>query len=168
MIEKTRVSYKPHKVTTLFIGESAPASGKFFYLGNTSMYRNMKTAFESAFGESKDFLKSFKANGWYLDDLVLKPVNEQGRLERKANCLKSGKNLAKRISRYRPQTIVILGRGIERYIKPAMEEAKYNKLHHTVCFPGNGQQANFRREMKLIIAKLPSALKVKKKRKAKK
>ena len=34
-VEKVRQSFKPEKVSILFIGESAPASGSFFYTGDS-------------------------------------------------------------------------------------------------------------------------------------
>ena len=84
----------------LYLSASPPPhSGKFFYVGNTAMLRNMRRAVELSFGESNDFLESFKAYGWYLDDLVRTPVNK-GLLksERKAKCLDARKSLADRIA----------------------------------------------------------------------
>src|SRR5229473_704723 len=42
-VEATRARFRPERITTLFVGESAPDSG--------------------------DFFTRFKAYGWYLDDL---------------------------------------------------------------------------------------------------
>jgi hypothetical protein len=61
----------------VFVGESAPANGRFFYDGNTRFTRHMQNAFDVAYGPSDvAFLTRFKSFGWYLDDLVLTPVNE--------------------------------------------------------------------------------------------
>ena len=73
--EVARAHYRPERITTLFVGESAPYSGAFFYYGNSAMTRHMQRAVESALGATSNFLESFKAYGWYLDDLVLTPVN---------------------------------------------------------------------------------------------
>jgi hypothetical protein len=67
---------------TLFVGESAPASGDFFYYGTSAMTRYMRRAIEDALGPANDFLASFKGLGWYLDDLVLTPVDKLARSER--------------------------------------------------------------------------------------
>jgi hypothetical protein len=37
-IEALRLSYKPEHIKILFVGESAPASGKFFYKGNSMLF----------------------------------------------------------------------------------------------------------------------------------
>src|SRR4029077_19516668 len=86
-VEAVRARYRPERIKTLFVGESAPYSGDFFYCGNTAMLRYMRRAVELAFGETGNFLESFKAYGWYLDDLVLTPVNHLTKSQRKAKCL---------------------------------------------------------------------------------
>jgi hypothetical protein len=59
-------------------------------------------------GGGGDFLERFKAYGWYLDDLVLMPVNNLTKSERRAKCLAAEKSLADRIVKYRPLAIVSL------------------------------------------------------------
>ncbi len=59
-VEKKRLEYRPERITTLFVGESAPASGDFFYYCRSDLYRCMKVAMESAgLGGSDDFLEHF-------------------------------------------------------------------------------------------------------------
>jgi hypothetical protein len=113
-VEAVRRRFRPKRITTLFVGESAPHSGDFFYCGNTAMSSHMKRAVELAFGKSDDFLKSFQAYGWYLDDLVLEPVNHLPESERVAKCLNALKSLADRIEAYQPEAIVSLLKRIER------------------------------------------------------
>ena len=76
--EELRKSYKPDKVKILFVGESPPAGGTFFYNANSNLYRNTKKAFEIALEKewSYDFLSDFKKMGCYLVDLCLIPVNK--------------------------------------------------------------------------------------------
>jgi hypothetical protein len=68
------------------------------------MTRHMRRAVESALGASSNFLESFKAYGWYLDDLVLTPVNQLTR----SQWLSAQNNLADRIAEYQPLAIVSL------------------------------------------------------------
>ena len=49
-VEFTRARYRPDRITTLFVGESAPASGAFFYHGDSAMLRYMQRATEAALG----------------------------------------------------------------------------------------------------------------------
>jgi len=54
-IEALRRSYRPEKVRLLMVGESAPASGKFFYLGD-----HLTIATSTAFTKAYDL--TFRAS----------------------------------------------------------------------------------------------------------
>jgi hypothetical protein len=154
-VEATRERFRPRRITTLFVGESAPHSGDFFYRGNTAMMSHMKRAVELAFGKSDDFLRSFQAFGWYLDDLVLEPVNHLPRPERTAVCLAAQKSLADRIKTYQPEAIVSLLKRIEPIVTAAAIMAGSDATRYGVPFPGMGQQQRFQDQMAAIILKLP-------------
>jgi hypothetical protein len=150
--------YRPERIMTLFVGESAPASGKFFYCGNTAMATNMEKALATARlrGEG-DFRDRFKAYGWYLDDLVLTPVNRLGTSQRKVLCLEAEKDLADRIAEYRPLAIVTLMLGIKSIVYAAAATAGCKADLFAVPFPGMGQQGRFHEAMADILPKLPRA-----------
>jgi hypothetical protein len=46
-VEVTRARYRPDWITTLFVYESAPVSGAFFYHGDSAMLRYMQQATEA-------------------------------------------------------------------------------------------------------------------------
>jgi hypothetical protein len=154
-VEETRRSFLPDKVATLFVGESAPASGDFFYYGTSGMTRYLRQSVEEAFGPVDDFLASFKGFGWYLDDLVLTPVDKLGKPERIAACRAAQTSLAARIAEYRPAAIVTLLLSIQDIVEGAAASAGSNAPRYAVPFPGMGQQGRFRAAMKELIPKLP-------------
>jgi len=154
-VEKTRARYRPDRITTLFVGESAPASGDFFYYGENAMLRHMKRATEAVLGEGGDFLERFKSYGWYLDDLVLTPVDKLVPSERRAKRLAATESLRDRIAAYRPLVIVSVLISIRSIVEAAAKAAESNALLFGVPFPGVGQQARFHREMIEIIPRLP-------------
>jgi hypothetical protein len=156
-VEATRARFRPERIATLFVGESAPAGGDFFYYGNSGMTRYMRRAMESALGESSDFLERFKSYGWYLDDLVLTPVNDLTKSEREAKCRDALSSLATRIEEYRPQAIVSLLFKIKNIVDAAATMARCNAPRFAVPFPGNGQQTRFHAAMVSIVPKLPRA-----------
>lgn len=86
-IETLRASFHPETMTTLFVGESAPHNGTFFYDGKNAMLGYMERATNAVLSGEGGFLQRFKAAGWYLDDLVLTPVNHLTAPERKLLCL---------------------------------------------------------------------------------
>jgi hypothetical protein len=156
-IESTRARYRPDRIATLFVGESAPASGKFFYYGNTALEREMARAMTAAglVRSDDDFLEQFKGYGWFLDDVALTPVNRLGRSARKKQCWDAQKSLANRIAKYRPRAIVSLMLGIKDIVEGAAIAAGSGAPRYAVPFPGNGQQMRFRREMAHILPLLP-------------
>jgi len=155
-VEIVRARFRPTRIVTLFVGESAPVSGKFFYCGNTAMAREMQKAVEAALGPTTgDFLKRFKSFCWYLDDLVLMPVNQLKAGERRAKCREAQSSLAARIAEYQPEAIVALLKRIQHEVVAAAASAKCTVPLYLMPFPGFGQQGNFQREMSRIIPKLP-------------
>jgi hypothetical protein len=155
VVEATRARFRPERITTLFVGESAPASGAFFYYGNNAMLLHMQRAVEQALGKGGDFLKRFKAYGWYLDDLVLSPVNQLTKAQRDAACLDSQNSLATRIAEYRPLAVVSLLISIRTIVDAAAIAAGSDAPRFAVPFPGMGQQSRFQAAMLQIIPTLP-------------
>jgi hypothetical protein len=74
-----RKLFRPPKVNVLFIGESPPAGGTFFYQADSRLYQRTRAAFGRAFGrsmpEGAEFLREFQRLGCYLEDLCAEPVN---------------------------------------------------------------------------------------------
>lgn len=154
-VEAVRARYRPERIVTLFVGESAPYNGAFFYCGDSAMLRHMQRAVELALGESDNFLDRFKAYGWYLDDLVLTPVNQLTKSQRKAKCLAAQPSLADRIATYRPEAIVSVLLVIKPFVDAAAIMAGITAPRYAVPFPGMGQQARFQADIAAIIPKLP-------------
>ncbi|WP_407114130.1 hypothetical protein [Bradyrhizobium sp. LMG 9283] len=155
-VEFIRASYRPDRITTLFVGESAPASGDFFYLGKNAMLRHMQRATEAALGPADiEFLNRFKAYGWFLDDLVLTPVDKLSPTERKATCLAAMDGLRDRIAAYQPLAIVSMLISIKSIAEAPAKAAGSNAPRYGVPFPGMGQQTRFHNAMLEIVPSLP-------------
>ncbi len=155
-VEATRARFRPERITTLFVGESAPDSGDFFYYGNNAMLGHMQRVVDNALGESgDDFLTRFKAYGWYLDDLVLEPVDKLTRLERKEKCLDARNSLAARITEYEPLANVTLLLRISVFVDAAAVAANCSAPRFAVPFAGMSNQNRFKDEMARIIPVLP-------------
>lgn len=143
---KIRLSYKPHKVRVLFIGESPPASGEFFYFGgNNSLLKYIRQAFISVYGDKcgdgDEFLQFFKENGYYLDDLSEEPINrileKERRQLRKANI----GSLAKRLKEIHPESVIIFMKSIEKDVRKALKNVGIPQENiRATKFPGSGNQ----------------------------
>jgi hypothetical protein len=150
-LEELRKSFRPDRITALFVGESAPQSGKFFYSGNSSLFYAM----QRAFGGNGTFLEDFRRNGFYLDDLVHVPVNKLEDRERSALRWGSVSSLADRLRDYKPETIVIVMRAIKPMVLKAVRSANLPYEPYCTPHPAFGNWTRFHAEMTKIIDSLP-------------
>jgi hypothetical protein len=115
----------------------------------------MQTAMDTAgLGGAGDFLDRFKARGWYLDDLVLTPINDQKGSPRMKQCRDAKDSLAARIKEYQPLAIVSLLLSIQDIIEGAAHKARSDAHLFALPFAGNGHQEDFLKEMARIIPEL--------------
>jgi hypothetical protein len=150
-IEDAQAQYLPDRIKVLFVGESPPSNGSYFYFGGTNaLLREMRRAIGGPKGDA-DFLKNFMERGWYLDDLVRMPVDDRSELKKK--CREARSNLAARIAKYRPSAIVCLLRRIRDDVDEAALIADSEAFRYVVSFPPRHPK-RFREEMKLILPKL--------------
>ena len=150
-LEGLRKSFCPDCITTLFVGESAPASGRFFYSGNSSLFRAMKRAF----GNQESFLEDFRKKGFYLDDLVLTPVNKLERRERSRLRQGAVPGLAERLIKYKPKAVVVVMRAVLPMVQEAMRIAGIPYEPLCVPHPAFGNWVRFSNAMTEIIDNLP-------------
>jgi len=150
-VEPLRASFRPIKVKVLFVGESAPAGGDFFYKGTGQVHREFQRALSPTIGATPSFLGAFMAAGMYLDDLVLEPVNWLSRSQRNAMHSNNVPSLAGRIKEYQPLAVIAFMKAIRRPVEEAVVASGCSCAVQTVSFPGNGRQADFRTEMAAIL-----------------
>jgi hypothetical protein len=144
--EKVRVSYKPEKIKLLFIAESPPASGQFFYrrsMMTTYTSRAFAQVFNRSFDSATDFLNFFQKKDCYLEDMTSTPVNKMSAVDREKTIEMGISQLTEKIRVYIPEAIVIMLRKIERYAKKAITSAGVTCPVYTLPFPGNGNQNKF-------------------------
>jgi hypothetical protein len=105
--ELLRERFRPQRTRVLFIGESRPASGAFFYKGDSTLERYTRMAFDGVPAAPdtpasiQEFLARFKSSGFYLVDLCVEPVNALARGDRKKLRRKSEARLASTIKALR-------------------------------------------------------------------
>jgi hypothetical protein len=151
--ENLRRSYRPDRITTLFVGESAPHGGTFFYNQDSGLFREIRNAFKGRAA----FLEDFKKNGFYLDDLVLDPVNHLASRQRLSLCKEAVSSFAKRLRDYKPEAVVALLCSIKPMVLEAMQEAGLSYQPFCTPYPGFGNQPRFQKAMAEIIPNLPVA-----------
>jgi hypothetical protein len=147
--ERLRNRYRPACIRILFVGESPPASGRFFYQADSGLYRAVRETFVQAFPllKNTEFLDSFRALGCYLIDLCGEPVDKLTPTTRRYTCQIGEKRLAQKIRALRPQAIVTVVRSIRANVKRAQEDAGWTGRHLELPYPGrwHRHRAKFRR-----------------------
>lgn len=136
--ERLRRRYRPARVRILFVGESPPASGRFFYQADSGLYRAFRQTFLSAFPELKstEFLESFRKLDCYLVDLCRSPVDRLSTKQRRLACTRAEARLGEMIRRLNPELIVTVVRSIGPHVQRAQSRARWNGTRLELPYPG--------------------------------
>lgn len=136
--EQLRRNCRPKRVRLLFVGESPPASGRFFYRRNSGLYRAMRDVFAAVDPSVNDenFLETFQSSGCYLVDLCSQPVDQMSAPLRRATCRASEPFLARTIAHLRPQMIATMLRSIETSVSNAVATASWTGPLLQLPYPG--------------------------------
>jgi hypothetical protein len=155
--ERLRRRYRPDHVRILFVGEAPPASGRFFYQGDSGLYRAVRDTFMAAFLSlpKSEFLDAFCAFGCYLVDLCGQPVDHMPRNTRTSICCAGEVRLAKTIGTLHPVVIVTLVRSIRASVKRAQIMAGWSGLHLELPYPGRWKhhRVEFQRQLVPVLLK---------------
>lgn len=159
--ERLRRKYRPKCVNILFVGEAAPASGRFFYQADSGLYRAIRDTFVAALSLPRaadaEFLDSFRALGCYLVDLCGTPVDRMEPHLRRSTCQGGEALLVRRLRELRPKIVITVVQSIGRNVRRAEKSARWSGLHVELPYPGRWHRFRlvFRRK---LIAVLRSAL----------
>ena len=136
--EALRRSYRPAKIKMLFIGEAAPASGKFFYHQDSGLYRVVRDAFHSIDASicDENFLSVFQSSGCYLVDACPRPVDRLAGQARRDICCGGESLLSRRIRNLQPAVIVSLLRSIHGNVERAALKAGWRGEVLNLPYPG--------------------------------
>ena len=144
--ETAQAQYRPEVVDTLFVGESRPVKGGYFYFGRKTGYeRYMQQGLEGsdAVADGLAFLDRFKDRGYYLEDLSPVPVDHLKGKARRVACQEAVNHLAQRIARLNPRRVVVIQRSIRDEVTAAVRLSGCRAEVHYLPFPGNGWQNKF-------------------------
>jgi hypothetical protein len=138
--ERLRRRYRPDDVRVLFVGESPPAGGTFFYRANSKLYAATREAFEAAIPalrQKDDFLAAFQRLGCYLDDLCPQAVNDLAIRDptRLAERERGVAPLARRMTALDPAVVCVVMKGIVPEVTAAVERAGVDVQIEALPFP---------------------------------
>lgn len=160
LTEELRQKYRPERIQALFVGESPPAGGDFFYAGTGNLFRSTEEAFRRVYGIliGDDFRRTFQATGCFLDDLCVEPVNHMPLSERRRARERGVVPLSGRMASLQPRVIVPVKIDVEPHVKRAAEAAGLSdRLRPAIPFPAMGNKPRFVAELSRLIAELRDA-----------
>lgn len=146
------------KVSVLLVGESPPASGKFFYV-RSPMTGFTVEAFKKAHGscvpskDQEEFLRYFKGCGCFLDDICHFPVDKLPKDIRERRLAEAVSEFAKRLARMRPDAIAVVLKKIEPHARIAAAQAKLDVPIYVLPFAGHGHQGKYVKALAKVIRK---------------
>jgi hypothetical protein len=161
--EELRVKYRPSTVKVLFVGESPPSGGAFFYCANSNLYLYTQRAFDKVYegqcGEGEPFLEFFKEQGCYLDDLCLDSINHLDEKLKKQMWRQGVTPLAERIRQMEPKPLrcIVVVKKIEWTIRSALQQAEASIIPlSSITFPTPqyGHHKKYIRELTQILREL--------------
>jgi len=158
---RLRKKYLPSKLNLLFILESPPVSGKYFYdeTGKTTepLFRAMMKFLSYRPTDKKDGLEHFKSNGYFLVVATYKQVNKLKGKIRDYTILSDYSSLIEDLETLSPKKnvpIILVKANICRMFDERLTERGFNILNKGVVipFPTYGQQKRFHLEISKVLA----------------
>jgi len=163
-----RNKYKPRRVNILFIAESPPSSGGYFYSGKTigkdHLFRETMKALEfwpSGRPMRKDcdkrsMLREFRSLGFFLIDTCEFPVDKLPPRERRISTIRGAMTLPGRVEALCPDRILIVKKTV---FKPAIQALSITGFARRVLntdplpFPSHGNQKKYRTMLRRLVKK---------------
>ena len=141
-IEELRKDWNPQnvrvRIKVLFVGESPPKSGRFFYDRNTALYYATFCAFSRVFGVSEpEFLEFFQKSGCYLYDVLKVPGQKITDVD-KSTLNQAKEDLKDFIRNTRPDVVIVIHRGVYRRIEEILSQLRKEgiiKSFYSLPFP---------------------------------
>ncbi len=164
--ERLRYSYQPKKIRLLFIAESPPTSGGFFYNPKTIGRDYLFVETMRGLGlwpddrvmlknfDKRNLLKQFQSMGCFLVDSSHISVDKLKDRERNSRVLRGIPRLLHEIERLKPSRIVIVKKNVFRLVGPELEKRHLaprilNKKF--IPFPSHGHQPEYRRRLRGLL-----------------
>lgn len=150
---RLRERYRPEVLKVIFILESPPASGKYFYdetgLITEPLFKAFMELLKFEPKSKKDGLKYFSQTGHYLVDATYRPVNKLNDKERTEAIIADYELLVRDLRNIKAQEkaqLILIKANICRLLGPRLLKDGFNVVNNNVVipFPSSGQQKKFR------------------------
>ena len=161
-----REKYRPDKIRILFVAESPPSSGGYFYFPNTigkdHLFRETMKALKlwpakkvmSKGVDKRPLLEEFCSRGFFLIDTCEVPVDKLPAAERREAINRDAPGLAARAQALHPGHIIVVKKTVYRPIRDALQRAGLQQSilnKQPISFPSHGNQRNYRIALRRLM-----------------
>src|SRR2546428_11085123 len=171
MVENFRAArdqYRPSKVKSLWIAESPPTSGSYFYFQKTTGRDHLFRETMRAIGlwpdkeimkkgvDKQPLLEKFRSKGFFLIDTCSYPVDKLPDRERRRAILDGTSGLEQLVSELNPNGIIIVKSNIYEAVKHVLESRGFAGRilnQKPLPFPWHGRQQSYRIKINHIMRK---------------
>lgn len=158
------IEYQPATVKILFVEEfRLNKGGKSFYSANSTLFFRTREVFSEIFKTEwktpAEFLRFFQKQGCYM--VALSDLAGEGNLTPEE--LDNRRNtevalLAKHLSTFKPENVVVVMGGLARYVRKALTGAGLNYTSLEVLpFPSKDYQASYREKLVKFLTRIYAA-----------
>ncbi len=157
-----RNKYIPKNIRAIFVLESPPKSGKYFYNNDGRVSEPLFTAMMKVINcDAKDKetgLQSFKKKGFIIVDATFTPVNNLKGKPRDEKILQNYQNLVgdlRNLVSGRNVPLILVKANVCRLLEQELKKDGFNVLNNGVLipFPSCGQQGNFKEKLAFVLEK---------------
>jgi hypothetical protein len=165
-----RNKYKPGKVKVLFIAESPPSSGGYFYswkaIGKDHLFRETMKALQiwpidrplRKGCDKRPMLNEFRKVGFFLIDTCDFPVDKLYSRQRRLSTTQGASTLPGRVKSLDPDRILIVKKTVFKPATQALSDAGFGDRilnPKPLPFPSHGNQRKYRRMLRRLLARKP-------------
>jgi hypothetical protein len=153
--EAARDRFRPERVKVLFVGESRPSNGTFFYRGDSRLAKYTWEAIGEEHRSVSEFLRHFQACGCFLMDLCREPVNHLPAEKRKIARMKGEQTSQQLLRDVRPLAIIVVMKGIVEHVERALKAAGLGAVpRYVVPFPAQGHEREYGAGLRSIFREI--------------
>lgn len=147
-----RDRYQPRRIRAIFVLESPPVSGKYFYEAQGSTGEPLFRAMMQLLGikplSKLEGLRAFQRAGYILIDAIYQPVNKMNYGKRNAKIVRNVPNLVRdlrRVGANRRTPILLVKTNVCKLLGKPLMVYGFNVLNRGVAipFPSHGWQGRF-------------------------
>lgn len=164
-----RNKYRPGKVNVLFIAESPPSSGGYFYceksIGKDHLFRETMKALEfwpmdrpmRRGCDKRPMLNKFRSNGFFLIDTCELPIDRLQPRQRRISTIQGALTLPRRLEQLGPNRILIVKKTVFKPVSQALNETGFrDKIlnRNALPFPSHGNQKKFRMMLRRLVRRM--------------